>query len=206
MTIRAIIFDLGGVLVRTDDRGPRERLAARLNMTYDELSALVYDSETAIRATLGEVSSQGHWEAVRAALKLSAEDLQGLASEFWGGDRLDHELVEYVRGLRPQFKTALLSNAWDDLRIALEGQWSILNAFDEVIISAEVGLAKPDPRVFHLALERLGVKPTEAVFVDDFLHNVEGARAVGMKAIHFRNSEQARADLGALLNQHRDGD
>jgi putative hydrolase of the HAD superfamily len=129
-----------------------------------------------------------------------------LASEFWGGDRLDHELVEYVRGLRPQFKTALLSNAWDDLRIALEGQWSILNAFDEVIISAEVGLAKPDPRVFHLALERLGVKPTEAVFVDDFLHNVEGARAVGMKAIHFRNSEQARADLGALLNQHRDGD
>jgi epoxide hydrolase-like predicted phosphatase len=205
MTIIAVIFDLGGVLVRTDDRAPREQLAARLNMTYDELSALVYDSQTALQATLGEISSQGHWEAVRTALSLSEEDIRRIPGEFWGGDRLDHELVEYVRGLRPRFKTALLSNAWDDLRIALEQQWSIVNAFDEVIISAEVGLAKPDSRIFHLALERLGVQPEEAVFVDDFLHNVEGARAVGMQAIHFRSSEQARADLEALLDQHQDG-
>ena len=206
MRIRAIIFDLGGVLVRTDDRTPRERLAARLGMTYDELSALVYDSETALRATLGEETSQGHWEAVRAALSLSKEDIQRLPGEFWAGDRLDQELVEYLRGLRPRYKTALLSNAWDDLRLALEQKWSLLNAFDEVIISAEVGLAKPDPRIFQLALERLGVSAEEAVFVDDFLHNVEGARAVGMKAIHFKNAGQARADLEALLDQKNDGD
>ena len=205
MTIRAVIFDLGGVLVRTDNRAPRERLAARLNMTYDDLSALVFYSETAIRATLGEISSQGHWEAVRAALHLSEEELRALPGEFWGGDILDQELVDYIRGLRPKYKTALLSNAWDDLRAALEQEWSIVNAFDEVIISAEVGLAKPDPRIFQLALERLGVSPPEAVFVDDFLHNVEGARAIGMRAIHFQGFEQARAALDALLDPGRHG-
>jgi glucose-1-phosphatase len=206
MTIRAVIFDLGGVLVRTDNRAPRERLAARLNMTYDELSALVFDSETAIQATLGEISSQGHWEAVRAALGLSIDELRAIPGEFWGGDTLDHELVDYIRGLRPKYKTALLSNAWDDLRAAIEQEWSIVNVFDEVIISAEVRLAKPDPRIFQLALERLGVNPAEAVFVDDFLHNVEGARAVGMEAIHFQDSEQARAALDALLDPSSDGE
>lgn len=206
MTIRAVIFDLGGVLVRTDNRAPRERLAARLNMTYEELSALVFDSETAVQATLGEISSTSHWQALQAALGLSEEEIRAMPGEFWGGDILDRALVDYLRSLRPKYKTALLSNAWDDLRAALEQEWSIKDAFDEVIISAEVGLAKPDPRIFHLALERLGVSPAQAVFVDDFSHNVEGARALGMQAIHFQSSEQARAALDALLEAHNDGE
>jgi HAD superfamily hydrolase (TIGR01509 family) len=70
-----------------------------------------------------------------------------------------------------------------------------------VIISAEVGLAKPDPRIYQLALERLGVDPPEAVFVDDFLRNVEAARAAGLHAVHFKGPEQARAELEQLLAQ-----
>jgi glucose-1-phosphatase len=205
MVIRAVIFDLGGVLVRTDVRGPREQLAARLNMTYDELSALVFDSESALRATLGKLSSQGHWEAVREVLNLSKEEIRTFPGEFWGGDRLDHELVDTIRRLRPKYKTALLSNAWDDLRAALDEQWSIIHDFDEIIISAEVGLAKPDARIFELVLDRLQVAPSEAVFVDDFLQNVEGARAAGLQAIHFKNSQQARTDLNELLDHSREG-
>jgi HAD superfamily hydrolase (TIGR01509 family) len=66
---------------------------------------------------------------------------------------------------------------------------------DDILISAEVGLAKPDPRIYRLAAERLGVRPDEAVFVDDFAANVEGARAVGMRAIHFRPELDLRAAL-----------
>lgn len=200
MSIRAVIFDLGGVLVRTTDPAPRARLAERLGLSPAELSRIIFDEESAYQATLGAITTQEHWEAVRRKLGLSPEEFPDVPAEFWGGDTLDQDLVDYLRALRPRYKTALLSNAWDDLRQVLEEHWKITDAFDEVFISAEVGLLKPDPRIYRLALERLGVAPQEAVFVDDFPENVAGARAVGMHAIQFRDSGQARAEVEAVLN------
>ena len=201
MPIRAVIFDLGGVLVRTEDPTPRARLAERLGKSPAELSRIIFDEESARQATLGAITTQEHWETVRWKLGLSPEEFPVVPVEFWGGDTLDKDLVGYIRALRPRYKTALLSNAWDDLRQVLEEYWKIADAFDGIFISAEVGLLKPDPRIYQLALERLGVAPEEAVFVDDFTENVAGARAVGMQAIHFRDSQQARADLEAALDQ-----
>lgn len=201
MSIDAVIFDLGGVLVRTEDPAPRARLAQSLGMTPSELSRIIYDSETARLATLGAITTREHWDAVRHRLGLSAEKLKNVPAEFWGGDTLDEALVNYLRALRPRYKTALLSNAWDDLRRVVEESWKITDAFDEVIISAEVGLAKPDPRIYRLALARLDVEPEAAVFVDDFEENVEGARAVGMLAIQFRSPEQVLAELEKVLDQ-----
>lgn len=200
--IRAVIFDFGGVLVRTEDRTPRNRLAARLGMGYDELNNLIFDSPSSQQAALGQISVSKHWEAVRTSLGLSPEAFQTVQAEFWEGDVLDTSLVDFVRALRPRYQTALLSNAWDDLRQVLEHRLKILDAFDQVIISAEVGLVKPDERIYRLAVERLGVAPGEAVFVDDFAHNVEGARLAGLHAIHFRSTDQARAELEQLLNSH----
>ena len=73
------------------------------------------------------------------------------------------------------------------------------DAFDHLIISAEVGVVKPKAEIYLLALEQLKVSPSEAVFVDDFIENVEGARAVGMSAIHFKEPEQAIAQIQKLL-------
>ena len=200
MHIRAVLFDFGGVIVRTNDRTPRERLAARLGIAYDQLSSLVFDSESALQATLGKITTQEHWEALRNELGLSQDDHANLPLDFWGGDVLDQELVDYIRALRPDYKTSLISNAWDDLRQVLEYTWKIADVFDEIIISAEVGVAKPDPRIYQIALERLAVAPQQAVFVDDFPANIAGARAVGMHALHFKNSLQARKELDRLLN------
>jgi len=201
VSIRAVIFDLGGVLVRTEERAPRQQLAARLGMTYEQLSSLVFDSPSARLAMQGKITPEAHWEAVRAALALSPQELPVVRSDFWAGDVLDSGLVDTLRALRPRYMTALLSNAWGDLRAVLVSEWQIADVFDELIISAEVGLLKPAPRIYQLALERLGVAPQEAVFVDDFTENVAGARAVGMHAIHFRDPGQARADLEAALDQ-----
>ena len=199
-SIRAVIFDLGGVLVRTEDRAPRDNLAARLGMNYMELSDLVFDNESARQATLGQISTDQHWEAVRTTLGLLPETFSVVREEFWAGDALDTSLVDFLRALRPRYQTALLSNAWNDLRGVLERELKILDAFDQVIISAEVGLVKPDERIFRLALERLGVAPREAVFVDDFSENIDGARAIGLHAIHFRSADQARVEIERLLD------
>lgn len=173
MSIEAVIWDLGGVLVRTEDHTPRQKLAEKLGMTYTQLSDLIFSSESARMATRGEITTQEHWENVRAKLALSPREFPRLRKEFWRGDNLDTELVDYIRGLRQDHTTALLSNAWDNLRQVLIEEWKIVDAFDEIVISAEVGLSKPDTRIYQLTLEQISIAPGQAVFIDDFPENVE---------------------------------
>jgi putative hydrolase of the HAD superfamily len=68
------------------------------------------------------------------------------------------------------------------------------------VTSAEIGVMKPDPRIYQAMLEKLGVSPPETIFVDDFLENVEGARRLGMRSIHFLDPDQARAELHDWLS------
>ena len=200
MSIEAVIWDLGGVLVRTADYAPRRALAQQYGLTLEEIEDLVFSGESGDRAQLGEISVEQHWENQRNRFGLSPAELQAFRDQFWGGDRLDADLVAYIRRLRQSYKTGLLSNAFSDLRRVVTDTWKFADAFNEMIISAEVGLVKPDPRIYHLALERLGVAPEAAVFIDDYSRNVEGARAVRINAIHFKDPRQARSDLESLLN------
>ncbi|MGH2621083.1 MAG: HAD-IA family hydrolase, partial [Anaerolineales bacterium] len=84
----------------------------------------------------------------------------------------------------------------------IEVEWRIADAFDKLIISAEVGLAKPDPRIYRLALEGLGVEAGQAIFVDDFPENLEAAAALGMHPVHFENRTQAQQQVESLLTWH----
>lgn len=199
MVVQAIIFDFGGVLVRTEDRKPRTVLAERLGMTYDELSALIFDSPSAIQAMRGEISALEHWDEVRKSLDLDAEGIEWVSTEFWAGDALDENLVNVLRSLRPRYTTVLLSNAWDDLRPMIEEEWKIDDAFDRLVISAEIGMVKPDLQIYQWVIAELGVDASQAVFVDDFIQNIEGANAAGMKTIHFQSPGQALQELRSLL-------
>jgi epoxide hydrolase-like predicted phosphatase len=200
MSKRLIAWDLGGVLLRTENYAPREALARQLGMTRLELEQLVFDSPSGAQAMRGEISIQTHWENIRLQLQKAPEEMEAIQAAFWGGDHLDLELITYIRSLKPKFHTALLSNAFSDLRQVLE-RWEIADAFEELVISAEVGLTKPDARIYRLLLERFRVAPANAIFVDDFPHNVEGARLTGMFAIHFQNPAQARQELEAWLSR-----
>jgi epoxide hydrolase-like predicted phosphatase len=200
MGIQAVIWDLGGVLLRTEDYAPRRALAQRFGMTVAEIEEIVFSGESGDRAQRGEINVEQHWENQRRALGLSPAEMQAFRDEFWAGDRLDTDLVAYIRRLRRDFKTGLLSNAFSDLRRVVTETWKFADAFDEMVISAEVGLVKPDPRIYRLALERLGIAPAEAVFIDDFSRNVLGARAEGLNAIHFQDPQQTRRELEGLLD------
>ena len=199
MTIKAIIFDLGGVLLRTADFSPRDRLAARLGMNRHALEEFVFGGESGDRAQRGEITVQKHWENLRGKVKCSPKDFKDLLDEFFAQDELDDELIEYVRWLHKSYKTALISNAWDDLRQVIDERWHFEDAFDAMIISAEVKLAKPDPRIFQLALDRLGVKASQAIFVDDMQCNIDGARTAGLHTIRFQTVLQMRFDLERLI-------
>ena len=200
MAIKAVIFDLGGVLLRTQDFSIREQLAERLGMDRHELEELVFGGDSGDRAQRGEVSARQHGENLRYQLGYSPREFHTFLDEFFSSDQIDDQLVDYIRGLRKKYKTALLSNSADDLRQKIAEMWHIEDAFDLMIISAEVGVAKPDPRIFRLALDRMGITAGEAIFVDDFQRNVIAAQDLGIHAIRFVSSQQVRDELGRLLN------
>ena len=195
MTISAVIWDLGGVLLRTEDMTSRQALADRMGMPREELEDMVFDNESGDRAQLGEISVDEHWENIRQQMGLDAAGISEFRRQFWDGDRLDVELVDYIRSLRGRYKTGLLSNAFSDLREVVTTLLNFADAFDDMVISAEVHLMKPDPRIYQYALQRLGAAPQEAVFIDDIRQNVEGARSQGMQAIHFRADSDKAGQL-----------
>jgi len=188
-----VFFDLGGVIVRTEFQAPRQRLAERLGIEYEDLVRLVFESETSRTASIGAISEAEHWQAVARRLKRPKE-ADALRDEFFAGDVIDRALVDFIRSLRPRWKTGLISNAWSGLRAYLVEK-KFDDAFDSLVISAEAGVMKPKAEIYHMALGELGVNANEALFVDDFIENVEGARALGMTAIHFQSPEQAIRDV-----------
>ena len=198
MTLRAAFFDLGGVIVRTEYQAPRERLAERLNTTYEDLYKMVFESDTGHKASLGSISLDEHWTAVARRFGRPASEAKTISTEFFAGDVIDRTLLDFIRSLRPQRKTGVISNAWPDMRSYLvENKFD--DAFDALILSSEVGITKPDPKIYHIALDKFKVKPDEAVFVDDMPANVEAAGTLGLHGVLFHTTEQTLKKLKELL-------
>jgi len=197
--IRAVYFDMGGVLLRSESKAGRQKWERRLGLMDGALEPIVFENRVAALATVGRASTEAVWAEVGRLLALGDGQLAELADDFFAGDAFDVDLLSFLRSLRPRYKTGLISNAWPTARASTR---QCLNAtvFDLILFSAEEGVQKPDPEIYHRALQRLGVAPHEAVFVDDVLDNVEGACAVGMRGLQFFNSAQARAAIEALLN------
>jgi epoxide hydrolase-like predicted phosphatase len=196
--IKAVIFDVGGVLIRTESRDSRANLEARLGLEPGASELLVFNGPLGIQAQQGQISSGSLWAAVAERLGLDEAGLARFRQEFFGGDRLDTALVEFVRQLRPAYQTAIISNAMDDLLDVITHHYPLADAFDLIVGSAYQKVMKPAPEIFEWTLAQLGRAPHEAVFIDDFAHNIAGARAVGMAAIHYQPGVDLVAELAAL--------
>jgi epoxide hydrolase-like predicted phosphatase len=199
LSIKAVIFDFGGVMVRTIDPSGREKWEKILGLSRGELAQQVFDSEVSTQAQLGLVPQDAVWQHVAELHHLNPQDLQQLQEDFWSGDRLDMELVEFLRSLRPSFKTAILSNAWDGARRRFREEYRVEDAVDLIVISAEEMMAKPDPQIFALIARRMGILPEEAIFLDDFPVNIQAARKAGFNAVLFQSTPQAMQEIQTLI-------
>ncbi len=196
---KAVIWDLVGVLWREEDPAPRVDLAAQYGLDVEVMNDLVFSSQSATMATGGIISEEEHWNWAAGQIGIRPEDLPEFQRRFWAGDRLDMNLARFINSLKKEYKTSLLSNAWSGTRKLILEILGSDKIFHEIMISAEVGLAKPDPAIYVKILERLDVQPQEAIFLDDTLENVTSASELGIHAIHFHTSGQAIADVRALL-------
>ncbi len=210
-TVRGVIFDWGGVITGpllhtvtawlTADRIEPDSYTAAIR-PWMQCAYGDADAESPIHALeRGEVSD-AEFEATLAALLVTTDGrpvvAAGLLRRMFAGSQLQAEMLDLIRDLRAAgLRTGLLSNSWG----VLDGYPRHLfgDLFDDVVISGEVGMRKPEERIFLLASGRLAVPPRECVFIDDMEHNVEAARALGFLAVHHRESAWTRAELTGLL-------
>jgi FMN phosphatase YigB (HAD superfamily) len=190
MATRAVYFDVGGVLLRTEDSLHRRGWEQRLGLAPGGLAKLVFENPVAQLSTTGGADEQAVWREVGRSLNLPPQPLTELRRDFFAGDRWDLDLLAAIRGLRPGIRTGVISNAWLGSRDVM-AEWINPATFDTVVFSADEKCRKPEEKIFRIALERLGVAPDEAMFFDDFPENVEAARKIGIRSVLFTGSEPA---------------
>jgi epoxide hydrolase-like predicted phosphatase len=199
-SLRAVIFDFGGVLwdMRWD-------VARELDHRHGLPKSSVF--ETLYRSPRWNDIERGggdptSWveDAHRELERRAGRPLPRLHEEWRKSQAVIDANIEVVAALRPRYRCSILSNADRSLRARLEGELALHALFDDIVVSAEVGMAKPAPEIFHLAAGRLGLPPQACVFVDDWDQNVDAARGLGMAAVLHRldRGHDLRAQLAAL--------
>jgi epoxide hydrolase-like predicted phosphatase len=208
MTVRAVIFDFGGVFVDSPFAAATDAAAA-LGVDPEVMLDIVfgsYDLDTDHawhRLERGEISLEDARAQIMAASTADGgpeldpfELLMAL-----GGGGLRDEMVDFVRAARAAgLATAILTNNAQEFAAFWRPMLPLDELFDDVVDSSFVGMRKPDPRIFELALERLGVGADEAVFIDDAPGNVAGAEKVGISAVLIGSQ---RSDVPAALAELR---
>jgi len=184
--IEAIIVDFGGVLVPFSQMESVKEQEARLGLQPGNLAETLWQSPDWRLAEVGAITDEEYWRRIGTQLGLhTPEAIRGFAESLFRDAKTDRRMADLVRWLRGQYRTGLLSNASDVLPQLLGERYGLDGLFDVEVISALVGLAKPDPAIYQLALERLGTAPEATVFVDDYEPNVAAAAELGIRAIHF---------------------
>jgi len=205
MSLRAVVFDIGGVLERVDDDAWPEiwvrRWEDRRGLAPGALQAGLARHAPAGSVVVGEVSEAQMRAMYTAALGLSEDEADAMMTEMWDAycGELDVAMRDFVASLRPSYKTGILSNSADGARREEQRRYGFEQLVDVIVYSHEVGLAKPDPRVYRLTEQRLAVQSPDVVFVDDVMANVEAARELGWTAVHHRDTEQTIAEVSRIL-------
>lgn len=197
----ALVFDFGGVLMKTVTRSFRWAWDDRLGLARGTVERVVHGSESWRRAQVGVISVQDYWRDVAAQLGLNSRELSELETDFFKGDQLDLEIMEFIRRCKlAGQRTALLSNDSPALHDKLE-RLGISMLFDPLVISADIGVMKPDARAYQHVIGLLGCPPAQTVFVDDMPANIRGASDVGMNGILYTPELDLERTLSPYLGQ-----
>ncbi len=199
VAIRAVVFDIGGVLVIAPDLGAGRRWEDRLGWPAGEL-------EQRMRAvwrggSIGAITLDDVHQAIRERLGLDEQQLAEFMADLWHEylGTANTEIIEFARQLRPRFRTGILSNSFVGARERERAAYGFEDLVDELVYSHEAGMSKPDPGIYALACARLDVRPEEMAFLDDTEVCVAGAREAGIHAVHYRNNTQAIEEIEKLI-------
>lgn len=186
MHVQAILFDIGGVVVK--DLGLRESARKTLGIADADTFWNSFN-EAVLPACRGEEELADAW--LRMGRELDIPVSEQISKYLWQGDyeaniEIDRELLDFVRSLRSSVKTGVISNTVEE-HAAILRKLGVYEPFDEVVLSHEVGITKDSPEIFELALDRLELPASSVVFIDDVERYRKVAEDVGMTAFLYRD-------------------
>lgn len=192
-----LVFDYGGVISKPQDTSRVEEMAQLLRLPTDTFLRTYYHFRDLYDS--GAIDYQKYWEKIagRHGIALNYDTVEQLLKlDILGWTVIDQEMVSYLGDLRRSVqKMAVISNITPDLLSAIRPGSSWLDLFDVLIFSCEVGVAKPDPKIFSICLDHLNLPADECLFIDDTPANVEAARTVGMQGHRYLSLEGLRHEL-----------
>ncbi len=203
MTIKTIIFDFGGVLIKTPSLNGMLRWKKFLGIGDEpeilEMLQNPHDSRLVQDICLGKVPEDYLWQIMAEKWGVKPQLISSLRRRIFSKRYSNRRMVRFLAELQQNYQTAILSNAGDQSRRLMEEIYHFDRYVEAIIISAEEGVIKPDHRIFQIAMERLHAKPDSSLFVDDYLVNVQAAREFGMQALQFINNNQTIQAINKLL-------
>jgi FMN phosphatase YigB (HAD superfamily) len=196
--IRAVVLDIGSVLEVIDDAVFPEPFEKRHGLAHGAVLAAFARLEG--HPGLGGCAQAEMWGYVRRELDLDDRASAELAADFWRWyvGTLDQELYHWFAAKRPALRTGIISNSNPGAREA-ERCWGFEAITDDIVYSHEVGLMKPDPKIFLLGAHRLGVLPSEVVFLDDVEGHVAAAREVGFHGVVHRSTPESIREVDRII-------
>lgn len=193
MAIKAIIFDCFGVLVASAETS--------LYNAFPEYSAKLLELDN--QANIGKYTKNQFLQKVSEITGVSINQL--MSNNYCNvNDRDRNEsAINFARQIKSEgkYKLGMLSNVGSGWLDKFLTENKIKGLFDTTILSCDVKIMKPDPRIFQLIADKMGFKPDECVMIDDRAENIEGAKSIGMRGIVFKTTAQTRAELAEILEK-----
>jgi len=204
MAIKTILFDFGGVLYMPPDLQWMKRWKRILGIDDNPqiLQMLENPNESQLveDVCLGKIPEEQTWGMIAEKWHIKPEFIQRIRRKVFSKRSLNKPMVTLLRDLHKRYQTGILSNAGDQTRRVMEDVFHLDRYVDDIIISAEEKVIKPDERIYQIAMDRLNAEPASSLLLDDYLVNVEAARDFGMKAVQFIDNEQALRDITLYLD------
>jgi putative hydrolase of the HAD superfamily len=200
--VRGLLVDFGGVLT-TNVFQSFKQFAEAEGLPPDTIKRAFKEDREALallrRLEKGELDAHEFEPLFAERIGVRGDRVEGLVERLFAGVGPEDEMLGAVKRARDNgVRTGLISNSWGGSGIHYEGT-PLQELFDAVVISGDVGMHKPQPEIFRLGAERIGVPPEACVFVDDLRENCAGAEAVGMTAILHRGPDSTLPELRKLL-------
>ena len=196
--MKAVIFDLGGVLVNYDGRSTFTEIGQLAGVSLDDLFPFYQKHDHAFGT--GQLSGQDYYQKLNEAFGVSAS-YDTFVTTFCRTQQRNEAALAFARDLqsRQNVQVGIISNTNQVHADWLRANLPEFSQFPSVILSNEVGLLKPGPAIFQLALKQLNVPPAHALFVDDVEENLVGGTAVHLHTLHHTNWQQTRPAIEKWL-------
>ncbi len=195
--IRAIIFDMGGVTIRPNERHIISHVAKILCVDKNRLEKTVLNSRFEDSIVTGKVNVDGFWKNICENLGVAYDKK---TAAVWINEYrapVNAAVINLIMKLRKKYAVASITDV-SKTRVAYHRKRSLYKPFRFVVFSCYAHVRKPHKKIYKIALKRLRLKPQECLFIDDKERNVKGARKVGMAAIQFRNVGKLKRGLKKL--------